>query len=846
MKIRPDLEQLISYAVNQMRERKHEYLTLEHLLYSGLDIPGCVDIIEGCGGSSLELHQQLEKFLQNELETIPAGDSFEVVESAAVHRTMQRAMQHVISSGRDAMSMGDFLASLMQEEDSYAAYYLSMQGISRLDILEYISLFREDEDMLEDIPFGDGEDAQQKRAGALQLYTSDLTALAAEGRIDPLIGRNAELDRALQILARRRKNNPIFVGDPGVGKTAMAEGLALRITEKRVPPQFYESRIFSLDMGSVLAGSKYRGDFEERLKDVLKELEKIPGAILFIDEIHTIVGSGSTGSGSMDASNLLKPVLASGRIRCIGSTTHEEFKNHFDKDRALSRRFQKIDLEEPSQADCLEILKGLKDRYEAHHHVRYTSAALSAAVTLSARHLPDRLLPDKAIDVMDEAGAYARLNHDMRLAKQGKQDKKAEIPQAGPENTPEALEGNAENLMESQQETAQEAVTPAIKTLLIGAADIEKIVARMARIPSVKVSTSDQEKLKTLEADLQAVVFGQAKAVSSVSRAVLRARAGFRREKRPLGAFLFYGPTGVGKTELAKQLALLLGVPFLRYDMSEYMEKHSVSRLIGSPPGYVGFDQGGLLTEAVRKNPHAVLLLDEMEKAHPDVMGVMLQVMDYAALTDNTGRKADFSNVVIIMTSNAGAFEMSGRDIGFSLRDKSGQPDSTRAQKGLKAVEKAFTPEFRNRLDALVPFAALQPEVMGSIVDKFIGELANSLKERKVELKLDAGGREWLAREGYDPAMGARPLSRLIREKLEDPLAAELLFGDLQNGGLVEVFAPEAEKGAKKGAGPKDGPESGEGAEEQGKMRLKCTPALNHTLLNTQAGKNGKKLKVKH
>ncbi len=805
MEISQDLEKAVTYAVNQVRERRHEYLTLEHLLYSALDVPGCVEIIEGCGGNSVTLHNRLENFLKNELEIIPAEtvkDNFDVVETLAVRRVMGRALAHVEVSGRHVIEMGDFLAALLDEQDSYAAYYLGQEGVSRLDVLEYISVNMPEISNPPGNQEGEGEDDGEAKGGALKKYAADLVELARSGRIDPLIGRAGELERALQILARRRKNNPIFVGDPGVGKTAIVEGLALRIAQKNVPPQFYDARIFALDLGALLAGSKYRGDFEGRLKSVIRELEQIPGAILFIDEIHTIVGAGSTSGGSMDASNILKPVLASGRVRCIGSTTYEEFKNNFDKDRALSRRFQKIDLEEPSREECLAILKGLKERYEEHHNVRYTAAALNAAVALSSRHLPDRLLPDKAIDVLDEAGAYARL-------------------QRGRKGEPEDGKPGAR--------------------LLIGASDIEKIVARMARIPSVRVSSSDQDKLRTLEEDLKKAVFGQDKAVNLLSRAVLRARAGFRREKRPLGAFLFYGPTGVGKTELARQLSQQLDVPFLRYDMSEYMEKHAVARLIGSPPGYVGFEQGGQLTEAVRKNPHAVLLLDEMEKAHPDVLGVMLQVMDYATLTDNTGRKADFSNIIIIMTSNAGAFEMSGRDIGFSLRS-GGKADTGMAGKGLKAVEKAFTPEFRNRLDALVPFASLRPEVMGSIVDKFAAELSTGLAERHVNLRLDESARALLAKEGYDSALGARPLARVMREKLEDPLAAELLFGELRNGGTVEARAGgtgelkfkyfpalERSKAAAKGkagtrkapSGKKGAPVAGNAAQTGGKAKKK-------------------------
>lgn len=742
-----ELENIISRAVEMVRRNRHEFLTLEHILLASIQLGPGRDIIEGCGGNAGEVEAQLLFFLNTELDSLPGNIEHVLVQTVAVQRVLQNAVNHVESSGRSKMGIGDVFAAVMEEDDSHAAYILAQQGITRVDILSYISHDNHDR---HDESAGDDEGGKEDGQGkALARFTSNLTELAAQGRIDPLIGREAELERAVQVLARRRKNNPLFVGDPGVGKTALAEGLALRISQGRVPEEFKEVKIFALDMGSLLAGSKYRGDFESRLKSVVAELEKIPNAILFIDEIHTIVGAGATSGGSMDASNLLKPVMAAGRVRFMGSTTHEEFRNLFDKDRALSRRFQKIDIEEPSQAECLEILKGLRGQYEEHHQVQYSLPALKAAVTLSTRHLQDRLLPDKAIDVIDEAGAYCRLHN--------------------------RLNGK----------------TASGKTVKsqIGAGDIEKIVARMARIPSAKVSASGRDRLMSLEADLKAKIYGQDKAVESLSRAVLRARAGFKQDQRPQGAFLFYGPTGVGKTELAKQLAATLNVNFLRYDMSEYMEKHSVSRLIGSPPGYVGFDQGGLLTEAVRKSPHAVLLFDEMEKAHPDVMSVMLQIMDYATLTDNTGRKADFRNVVIIMTSNAGAFEMAGRDIGFGLSGGPGSKGGGTAEKGRKAVERLFTPEFRNRLDAMIPFANLSPGAMGSIVDKFLADLGKGLKERRVSLALTPAARDYLAEHGYDREFGARPLARLMREKVEDELAREILFGKLSQGGTATIDA---------------------------------------------------------
>ena len=579
----------------------------------------------------------------------------------------------------------------------------------------------------------------------LAQYTVDLTARAREGKIDPLVGREQELDRAIEVLCRRRKNNPLFVGDPGVGKTALAEGLALRIAEGRVPEMFADTKLFALDMGLVLAGTRYRGDFEGRLKAIVQALKAMPEAILFIDEIHTIVGAGSTSGGSMDASNLLKPALASGEIRCIGSTTYEEFRNHLEKDRALARRFQRIDLREPDVTDCLAILQGLEGRYAEHHRVRYSPAVLNAMVELSARHVRDRLLPDKAIDVMDETGAAVRLR------------------QSVPSDASPSASGRE--------------ARPAVSM-----ADVERVVARMAGIPIRTVSGRERARLASLERDLKHLVFGQEEAIELTVRAILRARAGLGQEQRPAGAFLFYGPTGVGKTEVARSLAKLMGVEFLRYDMSEYMEKHSVSRLIGSPPGYVGFDQGGLLTEAVRKAPYSVVLLDEVEKAHPDIFNVLLQVMDYATLTDNTGRKTDFSNVILIMTSNAGAFDMSRSAIGFGQA----APEDA-ARKGLKAVENLFTPEFRNRLDAMVPFRSLSQEMMLRIVDKFLAEIRATLAQRNVTLSVTDKARQWLARKGFDPAMGARPLRRLLRNELEDRLAHELLFGSLKKGGSARL-----------------------------------------------------------
>lgn len=751
------LEQAFSLAVNEVRKRRHEYFTLEHLLFGILSEESGQALLDSVGVDRSALRRKLESFFAEHVTPVRMDAEAEIVQTLALQRVMQRTLRHMHSSGKSHVGIGDVLASLLEEENSYAAFFILSQGVTRLDILENIS--SDAGGILEqDLP-DEEADADTK---ALQKYTIDLTARAVRGEIDPLIGRKAELERAVQILARRRKNNPLFVGDPGVGKTALAEGLAMRIAGKDVPEEFLGVRLFSLDLGGMMAGAKYRGDFEGRLKAVLNALKRIPNSILFVDEIHTLVGAGAVSGGSLDASNILKPALGSGELRCIGSTTHEELRNHFEKDKAFSRRFQKIDVGEPSHDECLEILKGLKERYESHHNVRYTPAALDAAVTLSARYLPDARLPDKAIDLIDEAGARRRLRKFDPV-------------------TPKTSAKPTKNAKSDKQNGKQAPLT-------VGVGDVEQVVQSMARIPSVKATTADKNSLKHLERDLKRVVFGQEDAVDGVTRAVLRSRAGFRREGRPQGSFLFYGPTGVGKTELAKQLAATLGVPFLRYDMSEYMEKHAVSRLIGAPPGYVGYDQGGMLIEAIRKNPHAVLLLDEMEKAHPDVFNVLLQVMDYATLTDSSGRKADFRNVIIIMTTNAGAFEMSNRNIGFG--SPSGHALShERAGKAKKALERLFTPEFRNRLDAMVAFNSLSPLVMTRIVEKFAGELAASLAERNISLGLTEAAKEYLARTGYDPVFGARPLARVLREEIEDVLAAELLFGKLSKGGRVTVDA---------------------------------------------------------
>lgn len=743
------LQIVLNNAVLDVRRRRHEFLTLEHVLFAMTHESHGRMLIEGCGANAAVLREQLQDFFRTHMEILTTDESVEIIQTDGVQRVLDNALRQIQAAGRDMVELGDVLAAIMDEEDTFAFHYLRKQGVTRLDVLRYISHSMDmgngstgvaqhgqnresDADSAtEDAELDAGQDALAK-------FTVDLVEQARAGKLDPLVGREAELDRTIEVLCRRRKNNPLFVGEPGVGKTAMAEGLALRIAAGRVPAAFKDVRIFSLDMGSVLAGARYRGDFEGRIKAVIAGVRNIPNATIFIDEIHTIVGAGATSGSSMDASNLLKPILAAGEIRCIGSTTHEEFRNHLEKDRALSRRFQRIDIREPSLKEALDIIKGLSQRYEQHHQVRYPATVLKAIVDLSARHVQDRLLPDKAIDVMDEAGAAVRLR-------------------------PQAKKGSG-----------------------VTVSDIERIVARMAGIPERSVSGREKNRLATLEQDMLQVVYGQDEAVAQTVRAILRSRAGIGRGGRPSGCFLFYGPTGVGKTELARRLAELLAINFLRYDMSEYMEKHAVSRLIGAPPGYVGFEQGGLLTEAIRKAPYSLVLLDEVEKAHPDIFDVLLQVMDYGTLTDNTGRKADFRNVILIMTSNAGAREMARSTIGF------GEPTLDNASgKALKAVENTFSPEFRNRLDALIPFKGLSPELMARIVDKFVLELGKSLADKKVRISLSDAARQWLAEKGYDAAFGARPLQRLLRSEVEDVLAQELLFGKLMRGGTVHIHVAD-------------------------------------------------------
>jgi len=732
----PELQKTLQRAVSEVRRRRHEYLTLEHVLASMLDDPQGVAIIRHCGGDVAKLREDLEQFMLENFETVEDDDEVVPEQTLSFQRTLQRAALHVQGAGREEITTGNMLAAMYREPDSYAVHLLEEQGITRFDVINYISHGISKIDAGGPRPTPRGVDAEGGEAepvkDPLESFCVDLTARAAAGKIDPLIGREAELERTVQVLCRRRKNNPLFIGEAGVGKTALAEGLALRIHEGKVPGPIKEARIYALDMTAVLAGTRYRGDFEERLKAVLNELTKDPHAILFIDEIHTIVGAGATTGGTMDAANILKPALASGELRCIGSTTFKDYRQSFERDRALSRRFQRIDIEEPSVGEAVEILRGLKSRYEEHHGVTYVDASLEAAAELSARHISNAHLPDKAIDVIDEAGARARL---------------------------------------TAEEQRPDQILPA---------HIEEVVAKMARIPPRSVSTSDKDKLQNLDRDLRQAIFGQDSAIDILTRTIKLSRAGLANPDKPTGCFLFAGPTGVGKTELAKQLARVMGIEFIRFDMSEYMEKHTVSRLIGAPPGYVGFDQGGLLTDAVNKHPYSVLLLDEIEKAHMDLYNVLLQVMDHAALTDNNGRKSDFRNVILIMTTNAGSREMAKGSIGFG--DSIGD-----ATQGKRELERVFSPEFRNRLDATIFFGALDFEVIKRVARKFLDELDGQLAEKHVHLEVTDAALAWFAENGYDKAFGARPMARLVQTTLKVPLAEELLFGKLENGGTAVV-----------------------------------------------------------
>lgn len=739
--ISKELSATLGFAVSEAKRRRHEYVSIEHVLFAILHDEAGKEILHNCGGDLGSLKQRLEAFFNEKMAVVPDGGDYVLQQTLGFQRVIQRAVNHVRNAEKQEVEISDILASIFLETDSYAAYFLSQEGITRLDILNYIS-----HGMPKD-PFADviggfvktqktEKTKEKKKDDPLSLFTLDLMEMAEKGLLDPLIGREHELERTMQVLCRRRKNNPIFVGDPGVGKTALAEGLVQKIQKKDVPDLLKDVRIYALDMGALLAGTKFRGDFEQRLKAVITELKKKKNTILFIDEIHTIVGAGATSSGSMDASNILKPVFATGELRCIGSTTYEEYKSHFEKDRAMSRRFEKIEVPEPPVSETVQILKGLKSRYEAHHGIVYTETALKAAVDLSAKYINDRYLPDKAIDVIDEAGAAVRLSGSVTRKK-------------------------------------------------IHPSDIEKIVAKMAKIPTVSVSANDKVQLEELEDRLKAKVYGQDPALRAIVTAIKRSRAGLRTPDKPIGSFLFTGPTGVGKTEVARQIAMNLGVEFMRYDMSEYMEKHAVARLIGAPPGYIGFDQGGLLTDGIRKHPHSVLLFDEIEKAHIDLFNILLQVLDHATLTDNNGKKADFRNVIVIMTSNAGAREMSSLTIGF------GDPKSDLKAKGKKAVESFFSPEFRNRLDAIVHFNALSLEIMERIVDKFIHELNDQLLPKKVAIAISPEVRRYLAEKGYDPTYGARPLARVIQKEIKDVLSEQILFGQLQKGGNARIRLEE-------------------------------------------------------
>lgn len=736
--INKELEMIIEATIIDAKVRHHEYLTVEHILYAVLHDAFGVNVIVNCGGNVSAMKSVIEDYFRKNVPIIADKSGLYPQESIGFQRVIQRALSHVRSSGKAEADSGDILAAIFLEEGSHAVNILESEGIKRLDVLNYLShgiskkmtgTERTDSERME-------EPLQQEDKGSpaqdpLKLFTVDLVEKAASRGIDPLVGRGAEVERTIQVLGRRRKNNVILVGEPGVGKTAIVEGLALKILEGHVPEPLKKARVFSLDMGALLAGTRFRGDFEARLKSTIKAIEKVPGAILFIDEIHTIVGAGAVSGGSMDASNILKPALNSGAIRCIGASTYEEYRNYFEKDRALSRRFQKIDVHEPNVEEAFHILEGLKAHYEEFHGVKYTKSALKAAAELSSKYINDRHLPDKAIDVIDEAGAIFKLGEH--------------------------------------------------KKNIIGVPEIEKVVARIAMIPPQTVSVSDINKLANLENELKNTVFGQDDAITSLVSSIKRSRAGMGNPERPIGSFLFLGPTGVGKTEVSKQLASVLGVKFLRFDMSEYMEKHAVARLIGAPPGYVGFDQGGLLTDAIRKHPYSVLLLDEIEKAHPDIFNVLLQVMDYATLTDNSGKKADFRNVILIMTSNAGAKDMRKQSLGFMERIGDLQ------SKGADAIKELFTPEFRNRLDSSIFFNPLTPEIMKKVVDKYISEFQQTLKKKKVSLSLSGDARTWLAKKGYDPTFGARPLARLVQTEIKDVLSDEVLFGRLSKGGKVSI-----------------------------------------------------------
>jgi len=729
-----ELEETLNDTFRSAHMRRNEFVTVEHLLLGLLDNPNALGVLLGCRADVERLRHELSSFIQENIAILPE-EAGETTASIGLQRVIQRAVMHVQASGKREVNGGHVLVAIFSEKDSHAVHFLNRMGLTRLDVVSFMAHGALNNESSQSEP---GEVApaieseqSESKASPLQRYCINLSQRARDGKIDPLIGRSEELGRCVQILCRRRKNNPLLVGEAGVGKTAIAEGLALKIEESQVPDVIENATIYSLDMGSLLAGTKYRGDFEERLKAVLHALEQEDHAILFIDEIHTIIGAGAASGGTMDASNLLKPALANGELRCIGATTYQEFRNLFEKDRALARRFQKVDIPEPSVEETIEILKGLKPKLEQHHSVRYSLAGIEQAAKLAKRHLGERHLPDSAIDVLDEAGASMRVRPEDKRRKQ------------------------------------------------INVHDIETMIASMARIPHQQVNASDRKRLGHLDRDLKLSVFGQNKAIDQLASSIKLSRAGLAHPEKPIGSFLFTGPTGVGKTEVARQLARIMGVELIRFDMSEYMESHTVSRLIGAPPGYVGFDQGGLLTEAINKNPHAILLLDEIEKAHPDLFNLLLQVMDHGTLTDNNGRKADFRHVVLIMTSNAGAFEMQKNSVGFNPQPRSGADDD--------AIKRIFTPEFRNRLDSSITFAPLSKEITLHVVDKLLIELETQLQDKKVELEVSLDAKRWLAKHGYDPLMGARPMARLIQEHIKKPLADAILFGELQKGGIAQV-----------------------------------------------------------
>ena len=730
-----ELEKNLNEAFKLAHRKKHEFVTVEHLFLSILGNNDAIEVLNYCGADIEALQKNLESYIKETTPLISEEEEQEIQPTLGFQRVLQRAVFHVQSSGKKEVNGANLLVAIFSEKESHSVYLLQQEGITRLDIVSFMSHGKNDEE-LEEEALTANKDEKIKDSSALEAFTLNLNREASEGRIDPLIGRKAEVERVIQVLARRSKNNPLLVGESGVGKTAIAEGIAKLIVENKVPELVQESTIYSLDMGALLAGTKYRGDFEKRLKQVLKELEENSNSILFIDEIHTIIGAGATSGGVMDASNLLKPALAKNGLRFVGSTTYKEFRGIFEKDRALSRRFQKVEVMEPSVDETIKILKGLKSRFEDHHNIKYTENSLKAAAELSSRYINDRYLPDKAIDVVDEAGARQRL-----------------LPKSKRKKT-------------------------------ISEIDVEKIVASIARVPEKTVSSSDKVSLEKLEENFKRVIFGQDQAISSLSASIKLSRAGLGLVEKPVGSFLFSGPTGVGKTEVSKQLALIMGIEFIRFDMSEYMERHTVSRLIGAPPGYVGYDQGGQLTESVTKHPHSVILLDEIEKAHPEVFNILLQVMDHGTLTDNNGRKADFRNVVLIMTTNAGAQDMSRASMGFNTQDHTSD--------GTEIIKKTFSPEFRNRLDAIIPFNPLDIDVIKTVVDKFLVELQAQLDEKKVQLEVSEQARDWIADKGYDKTMGARPMQRLIQEKIKKPLAEEILFGQFSSkGGVVYVNQEE-------------------------------------------------------